>query len=287
MIICWKVKVVDPTLQTIGDRVLYVDTQQLPPSSQVAIEHEYELKRGGNHRQMLRFREYFKEESPSPSAWESGGGGTFSIPDYIEDLQGRELALNTIGEVLTGQQGVVVFPPGTSRHVIRYETSENKPIPLDKLTLSTDELQGISYFVRDLRELESAAFFLAGPGTYSSSGVLQTAVTDEEIRSFVTIFRRLYMEKDKGNFLRTSKLVCRLLGEHRLAVYINGWVDDYTSALSEPPKIIPFFLSKEVSFDRKRLLDIFIYTQYAHQPDKRRGGQYRDCLLDVGGNESL
>ena len=40
-------------------------------------------------------------------------------------------------------------------------------------------------------------------------------------------------------------------------------------------------------FSRKRLIDVFLYTRYAHQPDQRRTRQYTDCLVAVGNRQAL
>src|SRR5438105_1494692 len=107
--------------------------------------------------------------------------------------------------VLTGDPQAVFFAPGTRPHDAEYCLAEKPPIPLEQITLSPDQLNILGYFSRDLRELLTTALFKDGPGSLSgpwSDGRLhlETAVSDEEIRSFVTIFRRLYMEKEPANF---------------------------------------------------------------------------------------
>lgn len=37
----------------------------------------------------------------------------------------------------------------------------------------------------------------------------------------------------------------------------------------------------DCTFTRKRLIDVFVYTQYAHQPDERRQRQFGECLKEV------
>src|SRR4051812_21386560 len=107
---------------------------------------------------------------------------------------------------LTGDPDAVLFPAGTEQHIIEYALAERRPIPIYKISLSQDQLKILGYFVRDLRELLASAFYKDGPGELTSTDsrgpTLQTAVSDEEIRSFVTIFRRLYMENEPANFLK-------------------------------------------------------------------------------------
>lgn len=42
-----------------------------------------------------------------------------------------------------------------------------------------------------------------------------------------------------------------------------------------------------LTFKVKRLLDVFLYTQYAHQPDERRQRQFLECLQEVKGRRGF
>ena len=39
-------------------------------------------------------------------------------------------------------------------------------------------------------------------------------------------------------------------------------------------------------FTTKRLIDVFLYTQYAHQPDVKRQRQFTECLNEVQGDRA-
>lgn len=41
------------------------------------------------------------------------------------------------------------------------------------------------------------------------------------------------------------------------------------------------------SFTTKRLIDVFIYTQYAHKPNEKRQRQFKECLSQVFGKTNL
>jgi len=65
----------------------------------------------------------------------------------------------------------------------------------------------------------NSAFMKDGPGTLTSSGAiptLTTPVTDDEIRSYVTIFRRLYMtgHRDPASFVKVVPIFVKALGDH-------------------------------------------------------------------------
>ena len=51
--------------------------------------------------------------------------------------------------------------------------------------------------------------------------------------------------------------------------------------------VIPFAAKREVSFTRKRIIDVFLYTQYAHQGDEKRERQYAECLAQVNQKRGL
>ena len=45
--------------------------------------------------------------------------------------------------------------------------------------------------------------------------------------------------------------------------------------------------SPSYSFTRKRLIDIFLYTRFAHQPQAKRVKQFNECLQEVGNSDKL
>lgn len=175
--------------------------------------------------------------------------------------------------------------------------AEKTPMPVAEVTLSPDEIRLFGYFVRDLEELRASAMLKDGAGTVSKGGTLpalpsddyhhQTAVTDDEIRSFMTIFRRLYMEKEPASFLKSVDLFEKVMGGHQLGRWVKGVAGEYQTHLEEVPDFCKRRNDMNVTFAVKRLIDVFLYTQYAHQPDERRQRQYLDCLQQVGGRRNF
>ncbi len=162
---------------------------------------------------------------------------------------------------------------------------------MQQISLSQEQLNILGYFTRDLRELLSTALYKDGPGSLSgpwSDGRLhlKTAVSDEEIRSFVTIFRRLYMEKEPANFGKAVAVLATALFGHPVAKWVQAVATEYDKSLEQPPDSVPMVGPQKLPFSRKRLIDVFLYTQYAHQPDDRRSRQFNECLSAVGGNRS-
>lgn len=170
-------------------------------------------------------------------------------------------------------------------------------MPLEDVSLTPDEVRLLGYFTRDLSELNRSAFLKDGPGTLTTSGmgvtpggsgpILKTAVTDEEIRSFITIFRRLYMEKEPANFKKAVGVCVRAFGDHPYGKWLASEFGEYESRLASRPEVAPFFLTQPPTFAVKRLIDVFVYTRYAHQPSEERQRQFGECLAEVQGKQGL
>jgi hypothetical protein len=136
-----------------------------------------------------------------------------------------------------------------------------------------------------------------GPGTMTSPGDItptgrkrysfKTSLTDDEIRSCVTIYRRLYMENEPANFEKAVALFVRALGDHPYALCVAGFLAQYRKQLDSPPNPPMLMLGKTFKFTTKRLTDVFLYTQYAHQPDEKRQRQFTECLSDVQGDRGV
>jgi hypothetical protein len=136
-----------------------------------------------------------------------------------------------------------------------------------------------------------------GPGTIHLAGIppitptsrvrLETAVSDEEIRSFVTIFRRLYMENEPANFEKAVAVFVKALGGHPYGKWVEVEAKVYEEQLTASPDDHRMLQPDTFTFTAKRLIDVFLYTQYAHQPDERRERQFAECLKQVHGNRAV
>lgn len=301
MLIFWRIRYFERADKQFKDRDLFLDTATLPPAKRAAIEFLAELKGNRSEREFLKFRSLFKEES-----WSDVGGArlqaagemkSFSLHEYFEDETGREITFAEIGPILTGSPTAVLVPSGAKQHDLNYMFAEKKPIPVAEVTLSTDEIKLFGYFVRDFQELQDCALKKDGAGTISKGGTLPvlpngdyhhaTAVTDDEIRSFLTIFRRLYMAKETANFLKAAELFEKSVGDHPLGKWVKGVAGEYEAHLQAIPEFRPFMEGTTLTFNVKRLIDVFLYTQYAHQPDEKRQRQFTECLQQVGGKRNF
>lgn len=301
MLIFWRIRYFDRTDKQFKDRDLFLDTATLPPAKRGVVELLAESKSSGSDREVLKFRSLFAE-----GTWNDWGGErlreigemkSFCIHEYFEDENGEQITMAEIGPILTGNPNTVLVPRGAKQYHIDYMLAENPPLPVAEVTLSTDEIRLFGYFVRDLEELRASALMNDGAGTISKGGTLpalpnndyhhQTAVTDDEIRSSMTIFRRLYMEKEPANFVKAAALFEKTLGTHPLGKWVKGVADEYESHLQDLPQLRPFVQGTTVTFNVKRLIDVFIYTQYAHQPGERRQRQFIECLQQVGGKRQF
>jgi hypothetical protein len=220
-----------------------------------------------------------------------------NVPAGVPLGKAGMLSPKRMAEILTGNPDAVLFPAGARKHDIEYAFADTRPILPDQITLSAEDLRILGYFTRDLREMQSSAFFKDGPGTLMSVGnadpELQTAVNDEEIRSFVTIFRRLYMQKERAGFAKAVKVFARVTQGCPLSRWVAGEASEYERTSKKTPQSAPFADPSKLGITCKRLIDVFLYTQYAHQPKRTpkkeddRELQYRDCLDAAGGRKAL
>lgn len=296
MLLFWPIRYLDTRDRQFKDRHLWLDTGTLEPVTKAIVEAIHELRDMGKGREMLPYRHLFQKRNPvedvsDPDRTCRGSMGTVFIHDYFEDENGNELSRKRMGEVLTGNPNGVLFPAGSKQYDREFALSDGAPIAIDQITMSRDSLDVLGYFARDLRELLTSALFRDGPGTLSSCGAsaptLQTAATDEEIRSFVTIFRRLYMQREPANFRKAVAVFAEALDGCPLAEWVKAVAGEYDAEMVEKPYFVPFAGRVNWPFSRKRLIDVFLYTQYAHQPDAKSSHQFEQCLQGVDGNQDM
>ena len=296
MLLFWRIDYLDSSDKQFKDRDLWLDTNALEPFDKAAVEAIYDLQDTGCSRDMLRYKHLFQKENPFEELSDQdrpfcGSLGTVSIHDYFEDESGNELSRKRMAEVLTGNPNAVMLPSGAKQYQIDFALADRRPIPIDQLTLSPEALNVLGYFTRDLRELLASALLRDGPGTLTGGEgcdwKLQTAATDEEIQSAVTIFRRLYMRNERASFVKAVAVFVDAVKDNPLAGRVEGIASEYEDELTKPPNVMPLLGCTNLHFLRKRLIDVFLYTLYAHQPDAKRSGQFEECLQAVGNNRDM
>jgi hypothetical protein len=296
MLLFWRIRYLDSRDRTFKDRDLWLETDTLDPATRSAVELCDQLRDSGHQRRWLRSRHLFRAEDLSDDERKARWGrhdrfSSVSLHDYLEDENGKELSRKRMAKTLTGSPTAILLPPGARQHDVDYVLADKRPIPIDQVTLSADDLHILGYFTRDLREMLASAFYKDGPGTLSSVGhagpEFRTAVSDEEIRSFVTIFRRLYMAKEPAGFLKAVEVFARVTQGYPLGNWIAGVGTEYERGLGEPPHMVPYVGQAHFQIKRKRLIDVFLYTRYAHQPSDKWARQYDECLAAVGGRRGL
>lgn len=291
----WRIRYLDSRDKEFKDRDLWLDTETLDPIIRAAVEATEDMKKPGGGREWLKFQHYFTEDNPydgdSTDTPFHGSISTVGPLDYFEDEDGNELTRNQMAVVLTGNPNAVMLPSGTKQYEIDFILAKQRPIQLDQISLSPEQLKCLGYFARDLRELLAAALFKDGPGRLTDctgpNPRLQTQATDEEIRSFITIFRRLYMKKEPGNFVEAVAVFVDANNDNPIAGRINGIAREYLNGLDKSPRIIPMLGCQDLPFTRKQLIDVFMYTQYLHQPSKDRTRQFGEYLQAVGNRREL
>ncbi|OAI52552.1 hypothetical protein AYO44_16565 [Planctomycetaceae bacterium SCGC AG-212-F19] len=300
MMLFWKIRYLDRSDKQFKDRYLYLHTKTLNPVIRAAVELVAETNSNKTDREILKYRHLFVEgtvEGPGePSDWDRYS--TVGPLDYLEDETGQEITHDQMAQIVTGNPMARVMPRGAKQHDIDYLVAERMPIPVASVSLSPDDVRLLGYFTRDLQEMMNSAFMKDGPGSLTSSSgfmsptsnpVLETPATDDEIRSFVMIFRRLYMTgvKDPANFLRIIPIAVAALGDHPLGKWVESTAKQYENHLAAVPDAPSFLPPGIPSFSTKRLIDVFLYTQYAHQPDERREHQFGECLAELNGKKAV
>jgi hypothetical protein len=101
------------------------------------------------------------------------------------------------------------------------------------------------------------------------------------------------MSKERAGFIKAAKVFARAVQGHPLGTWARGVARAYAADLDSCPTLFQFGGQLNRPFTRKRLIDIFLYTQYAHQPNATpnrkddRAHQYRECLAAVGDRKAL
>ena len=303
MLIFWRIRYLDHADQQFKDRDLDLDTATLGPVERAAVEMLVQARNHGNERGMLRVRSLFQERTPGESLDQPLGGYDkyvgFGISDYFEDEAGGELSEQEMGAILTGNPDVIHIPHWARQHDIDYWLAPKTPVPVAEVTLSPEEVRLLAYFGRDCRELRGMALMRAGPGSLTSgkSAAIyrggdyeyRSSVTDDEVRSYLTTYRRLYMDREFANFTKAAALFERVLNGHPLGAWVAGAVREYQAHLCSTPgaNFPPIMKGCQPTFNVKRLIDVFLYTRYHHQPDGQKERQYADCLRELGGRANL
>lgn len=296
MMLLWKIRYLDRADKQFKDRNLYLDTKSLAPTTRATVELAAESESSKTERDILKYKHLFVEgtiEGPGdPENWDEVR--TVGPSEYLEDETGKEISHDEMAQIVTGSSTARVMPRGP-KHYIELALSVPRPVPLAEVTLSPKEIRVLAIFIRDLRELQDSAFMKDPPATLHMSGqsvpggypFVKTAATDDEIRSFVTIFRRLYMEKEPANFQKAAAVFVNALESDRYASFVEGADKEYERHLDSPPDTPPFIPSGTCTFKVKRLIDVFLYTQYHHQPDEKRQRQFEECLAELKGKRAL
>jgi hypothetical protein len=93
------------------------------------------------------------------------------------------------------------------------------------------------------------------------------------------------MTREPANFLKAVPIFTGAVGDHPYGKWVEGTAQEYEDHLAAPPDTMPF--RPVVTFSTKRLIDVFLYTQYAHQPDEKKQRQFEECLAQVDGKRAI
>ena len=94
------------------------------------------------------------------------------------------------------------------------------------------------------------------------------------------------MEKEPGNYLKACDTFVRHFPNKRMTDWVSTEKQLYEQFLSTPASLFPG-TTPPWSFNNKRLVDIFLYTKFVHQPKDDRVKQFAKCLQDVGNPDRM
>ncbi len=296
MLLCWNVRCLDTRDKESKDRILWLDTNDLLPETKAEVELCLSTSGSSVNPKMLEYRHFFKEEHVTTADLEKpigpGGWRCFSIEGYFEDDAGNPLSEDDVARIVTGNPTAFAVPSGTPQYHIDYMLAKKDAVDFDQISQTGEQLELLGYFSRDFRTVSESAFMKDGPGTLcSNSGdrgaIVRSAVTEDELTSFLATFRQLYMEKEPANFCKTAQLVIDVLAGHPLGQWVSGATDAYGQKLKSPPDFPLLMAGKNFKYSRKRLIDVYLYTRVIHQPKDDIGKKYQKCLDEVGGKQEL
>ena len=214
----------------------------------------------------------------------------FIVTDYFEDEHGNEITLTEIVCLKEGRNDIVTFPSHYRPHDIELSLSENTPVPenpQDHIRLSQGEVDTLAYFVNDVTELVGNAFYRAPPTLHSAGDTFKlSTIPVEHIVAFVTTFRRLYMEKERGNCHNACTVYARHFLNKRLAKWITEERRSYHKFLTARARLM-IVGGQELSFTNRTLISVLLNTRFAHQPKDDLREQYEQCLNETGDEARL
>ncbi len=295
MIVFWKVQAFNRRTKERSNKWLRLDTETLDP----ILRHKVELcleRHSAFSRSVLCYRNLFQDTiEPHGDRWIADGshanGRLIAVDDYAEDEESQEIGLTEITRMVTGNPDVLVVPPGMRSHDVElYYLAKNSPLPpnpLDHIHLTQEEVDTLAYFLRDSTELVAEHFYRNPPSLHAQGGAqwLET-IPVENIRSFVIVFRRMYMDREPGNYLKA----CEVYTTHFLNKRVTDWVVAekrlYEHFLGDRASLFPG-LEPRFTFNNKCLIDAFLYTKFIHQPQDRRIRQFHRSLQEVGNADRM
>jgi hypothetical protein len=291
MLFTWTVRVVAAD-RTESCRVLALSTGDLPPLEQSMAEYCFSENRAWDQL-FPALRGFFKVEcGQSQDDIDHSGHVMRVLRDYVEDENGRRITRTDVArrQLPSENRGVIAVPANTREHDVQLILATQTKQPSDtkkKMYLSQQNVDSLAYFVRDANELKNSGFLSSGPRLCSSGSKIWIENNSDELTgAFVTVFRRLYMTKEPGNFLKACDVYSRNFVDEHLSRWIAAERKSFKTFL-ESKAALHVGAQPVYSFSNKQLFDTFIYTKYAHQPQPRRIKQYGMCLSEVGSEARL
>ena len=215
MHVFWKIRGFNRHNRGYFDRLLYLDTDLLDTVTRHKVEHYIETQRSFD-RELIKYRALFSQCDDPTSVVPNGGetGRVVSVENYLEDESGAEITMTEVARLKTGNPNVIAYPPGYREHDIRLSMSPNSPLPenpIEHISLTQDEIDALAYFARDVKELRQNPFYNSPPVLHGSAGETRVSTIETDyIRSYVTVFRRLYMEREPGTTRKPVRPMSRI-----------------------------------------------------------------------------
>jgi len=291
MIIDWKVRCFSRTKKCFFDRNLLLDTKALD----LVTRNRVELcmaQRHSSDREILKYRHLFRERGPFLPGEGFGEDSfhMFAVEDYFEDDDGKEISLTEAIRIKEGNDSIIVFPSHYRSHDIALSMSNNSPVPdnpQEHINFSQTEIDSLAYFVKDIVELKENAFHNSPPRLTSIGGVHSiSTISVEHIVAYLTIFRRLFMEQETGNYNKACAIYVRYFLNKRLTNWITAERRLYNKFLAAKTKA-RVIVGNELSFTNRTLIQDMLTMRFAHQPKNDLQEHYELFLRELGDQPRL
>lgn len=311
MILLWKIRYLDTNDRKLKDRNLYIDTKKLEPELKHSVKFAVECQEIlGDDWAILPFRKYFQEINEDNensifnncTSWKTVGPCNYHENENGNPISPQQLFRLKLGKpnAIAIPQGFkyVVFPDGISREdSAKFNVGYLFPISKNDINLSQEQIKIFQVFSKSMIDLTNTTMY-NNPSPFSLTSCqgqskFSMSVSTDDFSSYVTCFRKLYMEKEPANFVKTCNVLLipgvlnhpvreNILASKKASEqFKNLLITDITKY--DPQEL----LHNKCTMKVFELINCMLYTKFIHQPDEKNKSLYQKCLDSAYGNPGV